>query len=284
MTLRGAGANLARSGQVFGVYSSLVSLAFSSVAWPSGVGLALGIVLGVGLAYLLIDRVLRAHGAAPLGGALRRLASVCCLLWGLTLPLAFAAAGLLWGAGFGVGALVEGPVSTTVRETTHTWLTGASGLSATVLERMPLAKRLSQRELLTLVQAAPEWISAALDQDQVGAVWQKATGAPMPPQLAMVVRQQFHALVSRHDDWLHPVVQHLRERASGNAGNWPTVQEAIEAMVAPAVFHDASVAIRGTAGRDARLIVLGALALAALLAGALALAWRRPAATGGAGG
>jgi hypothetical protein len=262
---------------VFGVYSSLVSLAFSSVAWPSGVGLGLGFILGVGLAYLLIDRVLRAQGDAPRTGVWRRLATVCCLLWGLVLPLSLASAGLLWGAGFGVGTLIEGPVSTTVRETTHTWLAGANGLGATVLKRMPLAKRLSQRELLAVVQAAPEWISAALDQDQVAAVWKKATGAPMPPQLTAVVRQQFHALVTRHDDWLHPVVQHLRDRASGNAGNWPTVQEAIEAMVAPAVFHQASASVRATAGRDARMIGLGALALAALLAGGLALAWRRPA-------
>jgi uncharacterized membrane protein len=262
---------------VFGVYSSLVSLAFSSVAWPSGVGLTLGLILGLVLAYALIDRVLRAQAAAPREGARRRLATACCLLWGMTLPLSLGAAGLVWGAGFGVGTLVEGPVSTTVRETTHTWLVGANGLSATLLKRMPLAKRLSQRELLTLVQAAPEWISAALDQEQVAATWKKATGAPMPPQLAGVVRQQFHALVTRHDDWLHPVVQHLRERAAGNASGWPTVQEAIEAMVAPAVFQEASATIRATAGRDARKIALFALGLAAALAGALALAWRRPA-------
>lgn len=258
---------------MFGLYASLVPLALSSVAWPAGVGLAVGSLVGVTLAYLLIDRTLRAQGSAPKVGVRRRLATVCCLLWGLTLPLSLASAGLLWGAGYGVGKLVEGPVSTTVRETTHTWLVGASGIGAAVWKKMPLAKRLSQRELLTIVQAAPDWISAALDDQQVAATWQKATGAPMPPLLAGVLRQQFHALISRHDDWLHPVVEHLRARAGGG----PTVQEAIEAMVAPSVFQQASASIRGTAGRDARFLALAALGLAAALAGLLALAWRRPA-------
>lgn len=258
---------------MFGIYSSLVPLAFSSVAWPAGVGLAVGSLVGLALAYVLIDRTLRAQGSAPRLGVRRRLATVCCLVWGLTLPLSLASAGLLWGAGHGVGKLVEGPVSTTVRETTHTWLAGASGVGAAVWKRMPLAKRLSQRELLTIVQAAPDWISAALDDQQVSATWQKATGAPMPPLLAGVLRQQFHALVARHDDWLHPVVEHLRAQAGGG----PTVQEAIEALVAPPVFQRASASIRAAAGRDARVLALGALGLAAMLAGLLVLAWRRAA-------
>jgi hypothetical protein len=272
---------------MFGVYSSLASLAFSSVAWPSGVGSAVGILLGGALAYLLIDRVLGAQAKTPQPNLVKHLASGCCLLWGLTLPLALTAAGLVWGMGFGVGSLVEGPVSTTVRETTHTWLTGANGLGTTVLKRMPLAKRLSERELLTVVQAAPEWISEVLDEDKVGAAWQKATGAPMPEQLAVVVRQQFRALTNRHGEWLHPAVEHLRMRAQGSAGNWPTLQESIEAMVAPPVFYAAASAIRAKTGRDARIIAFAALALAGLLAGALRLGWRRPAPAspdGGAGG
>src|SRR4051794_5656470 len=162
------GANLSRGGRkVFGLYSSLLTLALSSVAWPSAVGVSLGILVGVGLGYLLIDRVLRAQAATPQPALVRRLASACCLVWGLVLPLGMAAAGLVWGVGFGVGTLVEGPVSTTVRETTHTWLVGANGIGTAVLRRLPLAKRLSERELLTVVQAAPEWISEALDQDRV---------------------------------------------------------------------------------------------------------------------
>jgi hypothetical protein len=263
---------------VFGLYSSLVTLAFSSVAWPSGVGITLGILVGLGLAYLAIDRVLRAHGATPQPSIVRRFASVCCLLWGLLLPLALASAGLVWGVGFGVGSLVEGPVSTTVRETTHTWLTAANGVGVGVLKRLPLAKRLSEHELLTVVQAAPEVISTALDQEKVGAVWQKATGAPMPPQLAAVLRHEFHALTSHHGEWLRPAVERLRSRARGSAGGAPTVQEAIEAMVSPAAFHDAAAAIRSTTRHDARLIALSALAVCALLAAGLRLAWRRPAA------
>src|SRR5262249_52425160 len=93
-------------------------------------------------------------------------------------------------------------------------------------------------------------------QDRVGAYWQKATGAPMPPQLAAVLRHEFHALTAHHGEWLHPAVERLRARAKGSAAGWPTVQEAIEAMVAPAVFQDAAGAIRATTRHDARLIAL----------------------------
>jgi len=261
---------------VFGLYSSLVPLAFSFVAWPSGVGLTLGFVVGVGLAFFLIDRTLRAQAGAPFPGWLRRLASLCCLLWGLTLPLALAGAGLLWGVGFGVGKLVDGPVSTTVRQTTHVWLTGASGLGATVLKRLPLAKRLTERELLTVVQAAPEWISDALDQNKLDDAWQKATGAPIPEQLSSVLRHQFHALTERHGEWLHPVGERLREQAQAAAGNGPTVQEAIEATVAPSVFHEASLTIRRATRRDAGLLAGAALSLSALLAVALYATRPRP--------
>ena len=249
------------------------------MAWPSAVGVILGAVVGFGLAYLLIDRVLRAHVETPQPGAVRRLASACCLLWGLVLPLAFAAAGLIWGVGSGVGSVVEGPVSTTVRETTHTWLTAANTLGVGMLKRLPLAKRLTERELLSVVQAAPDVIADALDQDKVGAYWQKATGAPMPPQLAAVLRHEFKALTSHHGEWLHPAVEKLRARARETGTTGPTVQEAIEAMVSPQVFHDAATTIRSTARRDARTIALVAILLTALLAGGLRLAWRRRAAT-----
>jgi len=254
----------------------MASLAFSSVAWPSAVGVILGAVIGLGLAYVLIDRVVRAHAETPQPTLVRRLASLCCLLWGLVLPLAMAAAGLIWGVGSGVGAVVEGPVSTTVRETTHTWLMAANTLGVGVLKRLPLAKRLTERELLAVVQAAPDVISDALDQDRVGAAWQKATGSPMPPQLAAVLRHEFRALTSHHGEWLHPAVERLRDRARAAGTTGPTVQEAIEAMVAPQVFHDAATTIRSKTRRDARLIGLLSLALAALLAGGLRLAWRRP--------
>jgi hypothetical protein len=259
---------------VFGLYSSLVTLSLSSVAWPTGVGVTLGLAVGLGLAYLLVDRVLLEQSAVVRPSIVRRLASLCCLLWSLVLPLALAAAGLVWGAGSGVGSLVEGPVSTTVRATTHTWLTAANEVGVGALKRLPLAKRLTERELLTVVQAAPDVISAMLDQEKIGAAWQRATGAPMPPQLAAVLRHEFHALTSHHGgEWLHPVVERLRSRTQGGGG--PTVQEAIEAMVSPAVFHDAADTIRTTTRRDARNIVLIALALSALLGAGLWLAWTR---------
>ena len=61
-------------------------------------------------------------------------------------------------------------MSTTVRETTHTWLTAANTLGVGVLKRLPLTKRLTERELLPVVQAAPDVIADALDQDRVGAI------------------------------------------------------------------------------------------------------------------
>jgi len=254
----------------------MASLTVSSVAWPSAVGVILGALLGFGLAYVLIDRVLRANVERPQPPLVRRFASACCLLWGLVLPLAISAAGLVWGVGSGVGSVVEGPVSTTVRETTHTWLAAANTLGVGVLKRLPLTKRLTERELLAVVQAAPDVIADALDGDKVGVVWQKATGAPMPPTLAAVLRHEFRALTSHHGEWLHPAVERLRARAKEAGTTGPTVQEAIEALVAPQVFHDAANTIRSKTRRDARLVGLLALGLSALLAGGLRLAWRRP--------
>ena len=266
-----------RGRPVFGVYSSMASLAFSSVAWPSAIGVILGAIIGFSLAYVLIDRVVRANVERPQPAIVRRFASACCLLWGLVLPLAMASAGLIWGVGSGVGSVVEGPVSTTVRETTHTWLTAANTLGIGVLKRLPLTKRLTERELLSVVQAAPDVIAEALDQDKVGAYWQKATGAPMPPQLAAVLRHEFRALTSHHGEWLQPAVDRLKARARAAGTTGPTVQEAIEAMVAPEVFHDAATTIRSKTRGDARLIGLIALLLAGSLAGGLRLAWRKPA-------
>jgi hypothetical protein len=258
------------------LYSSLLTLAVSTIAWPTGVGLAAGLVVGGGLAFGLIDRVFRAQGRNPQRGLVRRLSTVCCLLWGLTLPLGAMAAGVVWGVGFGVGTLVDGPVSVTVREAVHSTVVTANGLAAGLRERLPLGKRLSERELLTIVQAAPAWISGALDEERVGALWQKATGAPMPPQLASALRQEFQALTSHHVEWLQPVVAGLRARAQGTAGNWPTVREALEATVAPPVFHQASRSIRATTRRHALVLGGGVILLAALLAVGLKVAWRSP--------
>src|SRR4029079_629640 len=124
----------------------MASLAFSSVAWPSAVGVILGAAIGFGLAYVLIDRVMRANVERPQPPVVRRFASACCLLWGLVLPLAMAAARLSWGLGSGVGSVVEGPVSTTVRETTHTWLAAANTLGVGVLKRLPPAESPAERE------------------------------------------------------------------------------------------------------------------------------------------
>jgi hypothetical protein len=265
-----------------GLYSALFSMAFTSVAWFAKGGAIVGALVGGLLAYLPISRLLRAQGATPQRVAVRRTAGVCCLLWGLVLPPAFATAGFLWGLAHGLGNVVEGPVSTTVRATVETWMGRANGLRASVLGRYPLAKRLSESELSTVVRATPEWISEVLGHTEVEALQQKAEAALVPPQVILYLREEFETLSAgrRHRAWLAPVVDKLRARARGAAGEWPTMQETIEAMVAPSVFQGAATSIRARAWRYVWRMVLGALLLSGLLAGALRLLWRFPSAAG----
>lgn len=257
-----------------GFYSALVSMAFTQVAWAAKVGAALGLLVGAALAYLLIARVLRVQAEAPPPLAWRRLAGVCCLLWGLALPTAFAAAGLTWGLARGLGNIVEGPVSTTVRATTETWLSRANGLRTGVLAKYPLAKRLSDGELMSVVAAAPAWISEAIDHERAVAT-EKLHSASVPPAVMAFVREELHSWAIAHGAWLRPAIERLRARAQGAAGERPTLQETIEALVAPSVFQDAAETIRARAGHYARLAVFSALGLSALLAGALWLVWKR---------
>src|SRR6185312_5721366 len=94
-----------------GLYSALFSMAFTRVAWFAKGGAIAGALVGGLLAYLPISRLLRAQGAMPQRVAVRRTAGVCCLVWGLVLPPAFATAGFLWGLAHGLGNVVEGPLS-----------------------------------------------------------------------------------------------------------------------------------------------------------------------------
>jgi hypothetical protein len=254
-----------------GLFSALVAMAFTSVVTSAKVGAIVGVLLGGTAAFVLIARVLREQGAAPGPVGVRRFASACCLVWALVLPLALASAGLLWGLARGLGNVVEGPVSTTVRATTHAWLTRGSALHAGLLARYPLAKRLSESELVSVVRAAPAEILA----NEAGVEVQDADGEALPPQAIDLVRDELRHLVGSHGAWVLPELERLRARAKGASGERPTLQETIEAMVSPSVFHDAATTIRARAGRYVRLLALGALGLAALLAGALALAWRR---------
>jgi len=265
-----------------GLYSALFSMAFTRVAWFAKGGAIVGALVGGLLAYLPISRLLRAQGATPQRVAVRRTAGVCCLVWGLVLPPAFATAGFLWGLAHGLGNVVEGPVSTTVRATVETWMGRANGLRASVLGRYPLAKRLSESELSTVVRATPEWISEVLGHTEVEALQQKAEAALVPPQVILYLREEFETLSAgrRHRAWLAPVVDKLRARARGAAGEWPTMQETIEAMVAPSVFQGAATSIRARAWRYVWRMVLGALLLSGVLAGALRLLWRLPPAAG----
>jgi hypothetical protein len=257
-----------------GLTSALASMIVSSVTWDAKVGAVLGLLVGGALAWAAIARVLRAQADRPLPTAPRRLATAACLAWGLALPTAFAAAGLLWGLGRGLGHVVEGPISSTVRSTTETWISRANGLRTGVLAKYPLTKRLTDGELMAVVNASPQWISEALDRDEE-AVLKKLNGVQVPPQVLAFVRAEFHAWTSEHGAGLRSVIERLRARAQGAAAERPTLQETIEAMVAPSVFEDAARAIRARVGHYARLLVFVSLGISAALAGALAFVWRR---------
>jgi hypothetical protein len=222
--------------------------------------------------------VLGAQGRAPQRPAVRRLAAACCLLWALVLPLCFGAAGLLWGLAHGLGEVVEGPVSTTVRATTESWVSRANGLRAGVLGRFPLAKRLSDGELTAVVRAAPEWLAEALDHHDAADAWKQASSVPLPPQVLSFVSSEFQALTGERASRLRAELERLRTRAQGVIAERPTLEETIRTLVAPSVFEDAARQIRATAARFVRLLVLGAVGFSALLAGMLRLLWKRTAA------
>jgi hypothetical protein len=99
----------------------------------------------------------------------------------------------------------------------------------------------------------------------------------MPPQVLGFVSSEFHALTGER---LRAELDRLRSRAQGALAERPTLEETINALVAPAVFEDAAVQIRAMAGHFERVLVLGALALSAALAGMLRLAWKRPESAG----
>jgi hypothetical protein len=209
----------------------------------------------------------------------RRTAGACCLVWGLVLPPVFATAGLVWGLSHGLGNVVEGPLSTTVRATVDTWMTRASSLRTSVLGRYPLAKRLSESELATVMRATPEWISEVFGHAEVAALQQKAEDALIPTPVISFMRGELEMVAAgrHHRAWLTPALAQLRARARGAAADWPTLQETIASMVAPSVFQGAAASIRTRAWHFIWRILLRALLLSAALAGGLRLLWRLPA-------
>ena len=266
-----------------GLYSALFSMAFTSVAWFAKVGTVVGALLGALLAYLPIAWVLRAQGAVPQRVAVRRTAAVCCLVWGLVLPPVLAASGLVWGLAHGLGNVVQGPLSTTVRATVDTWMTRANGLRNSVLGRYPLAKRLSESELANVMRATPEWISEVFGHAEVAAIQQRAEDVLIPAPVVSFMRGEFEAVAAGHHrrEWLTPTLERLRARARGATADWPTMQETISSMVAPSAFQGAASSIRTRAWHYIWRMVLRALFLSAALAGGLRLLWRlRPPAQG----
>jgi len=195
------------------------------------------------------------------------------------LPPVFAAAGLLWGLSHGLGNVVEGPLSTTVRATVDTWMTRANGLRTSVLGRYPLAKRLSESELATVMRATPEWIAEVFGHTEVAVIQQRAEDALIPTPVIAFMRGEFEAVAAghHHREWLTPALERLRARARGATADWPTMQETIASMVSPSAFQGAASSIRTRAWHYIWRMVLRALLLSAALAGGLRLLWRLPA-------
>ena len=113
---------------------------------------------------------------------------------------------------------------------------------------------------------------------EVAAVQQKAEDVLVPAPVIVFMRGEFDTLAAgrRHRAWLAPAIERLRARARGASGDWPTMQETIESMVAPSVFEGAATSIRTRAWHYIWKMVLAALLVSAALAGALRLLWRLP--------
>ena len=266
-----------------GLYSALFSMAFTSVAWFAKIGTVMGALLGALLAYLPIARVLRAEGAVPQRAAVRRTAAVCCLVWGLVLPPVFATAGLVWGLSHGLGNVVEGPLSTTVRATVDTWMSRANGLRNSVLGRYPLAKRLSESELSAVMRATPQWISEVFGHTEVAALQERAEDALIPAPVISFMRGEFEAVAAghHHRDWLTPSPSSASAR--GPRARVPTGRRAARRRSSRwwrrRPFQGAAASsIRTRAWHYIWRMVFRALLLSVMLAGALRLLWRLPAA------
>lgn len=261
---------------MFSAFGSLFDLAFQSIQRYALGGAAVGVVLGGLCAFALIEIFTRALVKAPQRTYVRMCGTLCCLFCALVLPTFFGAAGFTWGVGHGLGRVVEGPISNTVRQTANGWIRQANGVRIKWLGQWALARRLSETEMTFVTQTAPRWLSDVLLPSDTSASWLTSTGIAVPATVVAVLREGLRE-TRQHPAFLQPVVDDLRTRSKGPAASRPTMQETLEAMVAPAVFDKAAQGIRATAFSYIKVMLLLALALTAPLIVLLRLLWRSPA-------
>ncbi|MDX2023609.1 MAG: hypothetical protein SF187_25450 [Deltaproteobacteria bacterium] len=252
------------------------------MAWLAAVA---GVVLFLGgaiVTFVFIDTVNRALMARPQPTYVRRFATAACLLWALVLPLFFGVAGFTWGLGRGLGSVVEGPVSRTVRGSALPWIATADGFGSKLLGRWALAKRLSETEFTLVTQTAPRWLADVLFPGDKPAPWLSAIGVSVPPAVVSVLREGLQTAPQKHPTLFGAALRNLRDRSKGDAKNRPTLKETLEAMIAPSVFHNAAQSIRDKAWHYVAWLLVMAVLVASVSAAALRLLWRSPGAAVGA--
>jgi len=265
---------------VFNAYSALAGLAFKSVAWSAVLPGVLLFVLGGVLAFFLIDASNKALMSRPLPVYVRRIATLGYLIWALVLPTSFGVAGFSWGLGRGLGNLVEGPVSSTVRGAILPWIAAGDQYGNKLLGRWTLAKRLSEKEFTQVTQTAPRWLAETLFPNDKPAEWLKATGLNISPAMVSVLREGLLNAPQKHPSLFGVALRDLRTRALGEEKHHPTLKETLEAMISPEVFQNASATLQAKGRAYFLWLVIRATALSAVIAIVLLVLWRktRPAA------
>ena len=257
------------------VFGALAAMALQSVKWFALGGAFAGLVLGVFGALATVDRFNRALMNSKQLGYVRRFGSICCVVWALLLPTSLATAGFIWGLAHGVGNVIEGPISTTVRSTAHGWLNEASDVHTKLLGHWALTKRLSEAELSFVTQTAPRWLADVLLPNNAPAPWLKLTGIKIPPTAVAVIREVLREAPSMHPSWFSPVIATLRSRSQGPAANHPTMQETLEAMIAPQVFENVAHTVKASALSYIKMLLILGLSVSAVLGAILWGLWRR---------
>lgn len=260
---------------MFSVFGALAAMALQSVKWFALGGAFAGLVLGVIGAFALVNSFNHALTNTKQPSYVRTFGTICCVVWAFLVPASLSTAGLIWGLGHGLGNVVEGPISTTIRSTAHGWIKEASEIGPKWLGRWALTKRLSETEFNLVTQTAPKWLADVLLPNDLPAPWLKLTGITIPPAVIAVVREGLREAPKEHPSWFSPVVATLRSRSQGPAANHPTMQETLEAMIAPSVFESAARSVRAFALSYIKPLLVVGLGVSALFAAMLWGLWRK---------
>lgn len=260
---------------MFAAYSALAGLAFRSVAWLAVAPGVLLFIVGIVLAFAVIDTVNRGLTRRQQPTYVRRFATVACMVWALVLPTFLGAAGFAWGLGRGLGNMVEGPIGSSIRGAVSPWIASTDRLGSKLLGRWVLARRLSESEFTQVTQTAPRWLADALFPNDNPADWIKATGISIPPAVVTVLREGLLNAPQKHPTLFGSALRRLRSRSRGAAINQPTLKETLEAMISPDVFKNASRSIQDESWHYVGWLVSRAFVMAIIAAGLLRLLWRK---------